>query len=238
MYCQEVHEKLNQFVDGELSAFEARVVQRHVGDCPQCGHHLNELELVRRALSSPVYLPDGSRKRMRQALLTWTRRRWSDYPSDFLRNLLTALRDLDRRSALCRLSALPVSFVFLCALASQLPRLPVQQWTFPVHASELDSPATSGRPPVLVQVLQSNASVNELVDTAWKIPYEDSFSLIAKISPEGNARIESILVYPKTMELLHAVDLTLRESHFDGTSEMSNAFLIYSFQKVDVYEGL
>ena len=91
---------------------------------------------------------------------------------------------------------------------------------------------------MLVQVLQSNASVDGLVDTAWKIPYEDSFSLIAEISPEGNVRIENILEYPKTMELLHAVDLTLRESQFEGISEMSNAFLIYSFQKVDVYEGL
>ena len=238
MYCQEVNAKLTQFVDGELSAFEERVVQRHVGDCPKCDRHLKEIELVRRALSSQVYLPEGSRKRMRRALLTWTRRRWSDYPSVFLGKFLTTLRDLDRRSALCRLSALPVSFTFLCLLASQLPRLPVQQWTFPVYAAESHSPATSSRPPVLVQVLQSNASVDGLVDTAWKIPYEDSFSLIAEISPEGNARIENILEYPKTMELLHAVDLTLRESQFEGISEMSNAFLIYSFQKVDVYEGL
>ena len=238
MYCQEVSEKLNQFVDGELSPFEALVVQRHLEDCPQCERHLSELQLVGRALSFPVYLPEGSCKRIRHALLTRTRRRWSDYPSVFLGQFRTALRDLDRQSALCRLSALPISFVFLFVLASQLPLLPVQHWTFPVYAAELDAPATSGRPPVLVQVLQSNRSVNELVETAWKIPYEDSFSLIAEISPEGNARIENILEYPKTMELLHAVDLTLRESHFDGISEMSNAFLIYSFQKVDVYEGL
>ncbi len=238
MYCQEVSEKLNQFVDGELSPLEALVVQRHLGDCPQCDRHLSELQLVGRALSLPVYLPEGSRKRMRHALLTRTRRRWSDYPSVLLGQFRTALRDLDRQSALCRLSALPVSFVLLFVLASQLPPLPVQQWTFPVHAAELDSPSTSSRPPVLVEVLQSNKSVDELVDTAWKIPYEDSFSLIAEISPEGNARIENILEYPKTMELLHAVDLTLRESQFGGISEMPNAFLIYSFQKVDVYEGL
>ncbi len=238
MYCQEVNEKLNQFVDGELSAFETRVVERHVGDCPRCERHLMELQLVRRALSSPVHLRDASRNRMRQALLGWTRRRWSDYPADFFGNFLSALRDLDRPAALCRLSALPISFFFLSVLASQLPRLPVQQWTFPVYASESDSSTTSGRPPVLVQVLQSNARVDQLVDTAWKIPYEDSFSLIAGISPEGNVRIENILEYPKTMKLLDAVDLTLQETRFDGISKMSNAFLIYSFQKVDVYEGL
>ena len=159
-------------------------------------------------------------------------------PVHFLRKFLTTLRDMDPQSALCRLSAFPVSLGFLFVLASQLPRLPVQHWTFPVYASDLDSPTTSSRPPVLVQVLQSNQRINELLDTAWRIPYEDSFSLVAEISPEGNARIGNILEYPKTMELLYAVDLTLQESQFEGTSEMSNAFMIYSFQKVDVYEGL
>ena len=238
MYCQEVSQKLNQFVDGEMSPFEARVVERHLHDCPLCDRHLSELQLIRGALSSPVYLPEGSRKRMRHTLITRAHRRWSDYPSIFLRKFLTTLRDMDPQSALCRLSAFPVSLGFLFVLASQLPRLPVQHWTFPVYASDLDSPTTSSRPPVLVQVLQSNQRINELLDTAWRIPYEDSFSLVAEISPEGNARIGNILEYPKTMELLYAVDLTLQESQFEGTSEMSNAFMIYSFQKVDVYEGL
>ena len=238
MYCQEVSQKLNQFVDGERSPFEAGIVQRHLDECPLCDRHLDELQLIRGALSSPVYLPEGSRKRMRHVLITRAHRRWSDYPSIFLGRLLTTLRDLYRPSALCRLAAIPVSLVFFLALASQLPRPPVQHWTFPVHASELDSPTTSARPPVLVQVLQSNERIDELMNTAWRIPYEDSFSLVAEISPEGNAQIGNILEYPKTMELLNAVGLTLRESQFEGTSEMSNAFLIYSFQKVDVYEGL
>ena len=238
MYCHEVSQKLSQFVDGEMSRFEARVVQRHLEDCPLCDRHLNELQLIRGALSSPVYLPEGSRKRMRHTLITRARRRWSGYPSIFLRNFLATLRHLDRQSALCRLSAFPVSLVFLFVLASQLPRLPVQHWTFPVYASDLNSPTTSSRPPVLVQGFQSNASINELMDTAWRIPYEDSFSLVAEISPEGNAQIGNVLEYPKTMELLNAVGLTLQESQFEGTSEMSNAFFVYSFQKVDVYEGL
>ncbi len=238
MYCQEVSQKLNQFVDGEMSPFEAHLVQRHLDDCPLCDRHLSELQAIRGTLSSPVYLPEGSRKRMRHTLITRTHRRWSDYPSLLLGKFLTALRDLDRQAALCRLSAFPVSLVLLFVLASQLPRLPVQHWTFPVYASELDSPTTSNRPPVLVQALQSNERISELMDTAWRIPYEDSFSLVAEISPEGNAQIENVLEYPRTMELLNAVDLTLQESQFEGTSEMSNAFLIYSFQKVDVYEGL
>ena len=238
MYCHEVSHKLSQFVDGEMSPFEARIVQRHLQDCPLCDRHLSELHLIRGALSSPVYLPEGSRKRMRHTLIARARRKWSGYPSIFLRRFLTTLRDLDRQAVLCRLSALPVSVVVLFMLASQLPRLPVQHWTFPVYTSESVSPTTSSRPPVLVQVLQSNERISELMDTAWRIPYEDSFSLVAEISPEGNAQIGNVLEYPKTMELLHAVELTLQESQFEGTSEMSNAFLIYSFQKVDVYEGL
>ncbi len=238
MNCHEVSHKLSQFVDGEMSPFEARDVQRHLEDCPLCEHHLSELQLIRGALSSPVYLPEGSRRRMRHTLITRVHQKWSDYPPILLGKFLTTLRDLDRQSALCRLSALPVSLVFLFILASQLPRLPVQHWTFPVYTSGSVSPTTSSRPPVLVQVLQSDQRISELMDTAWRIPYEDSFSLVAEISPEGNAQIRNVLEYPRSMELLNTVDLTLRESRFEGTSEMSNAFLIYSFQKVDVYEGL
>ena len=238
MNCPEVSPKLNQFVDGEMSPLEARTVQQHLDECPRCGRHLSELQLIRAALSSPVYLPESSRKSMRHVLLTRARRRWSQYPSILLERSLSALRDVDRQAALCRLSALPVFLVLLFVLSSQLPRLPVQRWTVPVYASGLDSPTTSGRPPVLVEVLQSNARINQLMETAWRIPYEDSFSLVAEISPRGNAQIENVLEYPRTMELLNTVDLTLQESQFEGTSKMSNAFLIYSFQKVDVYEGL
>ncbi len=230
--------KLNEFIDTELSDFERQVVQRHLDHCPKCRLRLGELGLVRNALSIPVRLPERSRRRMRLALLSQAHRKWSDYPLEVLNGFRSFLRDLDRNAALFRLSALPLSLAMMVLLASQLPQLHSQTWTFQVYASQQPAPSTANRPPVLVQGQQSAQSVSKLVNTAWRIPYEDSFSLIAEVRPEGNARIENVLEYPKTMELLEAVDLTLQESHFERPSGMSNAFLIYSFQKVDVYGGL
>ena len=73
------------------------------------------------------------------------------------------------------------------------------------------------------------------MDTAWKIPYEDSLSLVAEITPEGYAQIDDILEYPKNQELLEAVDLTLRCTQFETRHHLSRPFVIYSFQKIDVY---
>ncbi len=238
MYCDQVRHKLNQFVDTELSAFESHALQRHLDDCTECSLLLRELRLVRDALSALVRLSEGNRRRMRRALLRQTHRKWSDYPREVLDNLRSCLRDLDRHAAVCRLSAVPLSLAMMVLLAYQLPQLRSQNWTFQIYATQQSSPSTANRPPVLVQGLQSTQSVNGLLDTAWRIPYEDSFSLVAEVQPEGNAAIENILEYPKTLELLDAVNLTLQESHFERPSGMSNAFLIYSFQKVDVYEGL
>lgn len=239
MRCHEASFKLSQLMDEELTPFEEQRLRRHLERCASCRTHLQRLEAVREIISLPVSLPDTSSIRMKQRLRSRYERRWSDTPLEFWSGLRAMVRDLDRRAAALRVSAIPLSLGLLLLFVSQLPSLHFQAWTFPVYETKESNLATTGsRPPVLVQVMQSNQSVNELMDAAWKIPYEDSFSVVAEIMPEGNAEIGDVLEYPKTMELLDAVDLTLRESRINTTFEDAGLFLIYSFQKVDVYEGL
>ena len=65
-----------------------------------------------------------------------------------------------------------------------------------------------------------------------------SLSLVAEITPEGFAKIGDILEYPKSQDLLKAVGLTLSGGQFQAASaqNLDQSFVIYSFQKVDVYE--
>ena len=73
----------------------------------------------------------------------------------------------------------------------------------------------------------------------WKIPFEDSLSLVAKITPDGSAEIGDVLEYPKSPDLLEAVELTLSGGQFQtvNAQNLDDTFVIYSFQKVDVYEN-
>ncbi len=76
------------------------------------------------------------------------------------------------------------------------------------------------------------------MSAVWKIPFEDSLSLVATITPEGSAKIGDVLEYPKSPDLLEAVELTLSGGQFQTVSapNLDDSFVIYSFQKVDVYE--
>jgi hypothetical protein len=64
-------------------------------------------------------------------------------------------------------------------------------------------------------------------------------SLVAKLTPEGSAKIGDVLEYPKSPDLLEAVELTFSGGQFQTVSAQNSddTFVIYSFQKVDVYEN-
>ena len=100
----------------------------------------------------------------------------------------------------------------------------------------MDSTTTPTTTQVLVRYRSDQ--LDELMNTVWKMSFEDSLSLVAEIGPEGFAQIENVLVYPRSPTLLNAVDLTLRGSRFEITTShnLESPFMIYSFQKVDVYE--
>ena len=47
MNCEEVHDKLHPFLDGELTAAEASAVEQALVDCPDCQSELAEMQAVR-----------------------------------------------------------------------------------------------------------------------------------------------------------------------------------------------
>ncbi len=77
------------------------------------------------------------------------------------------------------------------------------------------------------------------MNAVFKLPFEDSLYLVAEITPEGSAEIGDVLEYPKSSDLLEAVELTLSGGQFQTVSaqNLEHSFVIYSFQKVDVYEN-
>ena len=89
-------------------------------------------------------------------------------------------------------------------------------------------------------VRYQTGELDDLMNAVWKMPFEDSLSLVAEIGPEGFVQIGSVLEYPRSPMLLDAVDLTLRGSRFEiaASHDLDSPFMIYSFQKVDVYSGL
>jgi hypothetical protein len=74
------------------------------------------------------------------------------------------------------------------------------------------------------------------MDTAWRLPYEDSLSLVAEINEEGYAEIGDVLEYPKSQKLFDAVDRALRNSQFVASDTRSRSRVIFSFQKIDVWD--
>ncbi len=128
----------------------------------------------------------------------------------------------------------PLSILLLVLM--HFSPLSMQGMTYPV-LNRLGSPSSGFEQLVITHppVRQQQGPLDGLMDTAWKIPYEDSLSLVAEITPEGYAQIDDILEYPKNQELLEAVDLTLRCTQFETRHHLSRPFVIYSFQKIDVY---
>ena len=60
MQCQDVIERLSAWVDGELSAVEAKSMDQHIGHCPACAREAEDLKKLASYLDSlpPVTAPD------------------------------------------------------------------------------------------------------------------------------------------------------------------------------------
>ena len=148
-------------------------------------------------------------------------------------------RNLEPGSLWARASALPISAVFLSLLFGTLAPIRVERLAYMIVSTPPWTVENSGIPVVLnVDVVQRSGELADLVDTAWRLPYEDSLSLVAEIKPEGHAEIGNVLEFPRSSALMDAVGSTLRESQFQEVGGLANPFVIYSFQKIDVYEPL
>ncbi|MFQ5739504.1 MAG: anti-sigma factor family protein [Acidobacteriota bacterium] len=236
MNCRDFRCKVDDLLDRELSPRETLVLEEHVRSCRDCARIHHELETVKSILATPVYIPEISQQRLWRRLRVSLNQGWRVRLFEVWKSLLASCRQLDGTVLWSKLSAIPLTVGGFVLLMSQFTQLPMREWTYPVFLTS--QPSSSGvlSRPLMVQVRQTDNQISELMDTAWRIPYEDSLSLVAEIQPGGYAEIGDILEYPKSPKLLDAVGLSLRNSRFE-VAGLPSSFVIYSFQKVDVYEA-
>lgn len=239
MKCEDFRPRIHEFIDSYLSASEMALMEAHRKGCDRCDQYFQELQFVSRAVSEKVFLPESSARAIlgrasaanslfvfRWLLLLKTK--WVDF-----------WRDLEPGCLWARASALPISLVFLSLLVGSLAPIRVERLAYLIVSAPPWNVENSGAPVVLhVDVVQRSVELADLVDTAWRLPYEDSLSLVAEIKPGGHAEINSVLEFPRSSALMDAVGSSLRESQFQEVGELASPFLIYSFQKIDVYEPL
>lgn len=239
MRCEDFRPRIHEFIDSYLSASEMALMEAHRKGCDRCNEHLQEIQFVSRAVSEKIHLPEASARAIlgraaatnRLFVIRWLlllKTKWVDF-----------WRDLEPGCLWARASALPISAVFLSLLFGTLAPIRVERLAYMIVSTPPWTVENSGTPVVInVDVVQRSGELADLVDTAWRLPYEDSLSLVAEIKPEGHAEIDSVLEFPRSSALMDAVGSTLRESQFEEVGGLASPFLIYSFQKIDVYEPL
>lgn len=238
MNCEKFRQKIHEFLDGELPPKDTAACSEHLDQCGQCRREHDEFSWVKEALpfqrlSRSVGEQLWRRVESRLEGTSWIK------AADLWDSCRSFWRDLDRRVLWSKLAAAPVTLAFFVFIVAEFGAVKLQPWAYPMMATlSPASGSTTGPVTTQVPVRYSSAQMDDLMSAVWKIPFEDSLSLVAEITPEGWAQIENVLEYPKSQALLRAVDLTLRGSHFEmlTAKNLDNPFVIYSFQKVDVYE--
>jgi hypothetical protein len=236
MRCLSFRERVHDFLDSDLKPRDTALMSSHMDSCPACRRLYDGYLFIRSTLSDRTVMPEASaelilrRIRRKRGFSLRDLRDWAD-------GVRTYWRDLDRRIIWARVTAMPFTFCLFALLLIHFVPSKVEKLAFlvvsagPVRGAELSMPLISN-----VRVRQNRQDLNGLMDTAWRLPYEDSLSLVAEIRPGGYAEIDSILEYPKSRDLLNAVHLSLRGSQFERAGEMGDSVLIFSFQKIDVYD--
>jgi hypothetical protein len=239
MKCDTFRQRIHEFLDDELPPKGFSAFREHVENCEACRQLHDELLWAKEALPFQRLSPT-LQKQLWKGIHDSITKTWWDSSVDRWNGWHTWWRDLDRWMVWSKVAAVPVTLAFFVAMMLPFEPLRVQQWTYPVMAT-LSPSSNSTTPPATTEVLvrYPGEALDDLMKTVWKMPYEDSLSLVAEIGPEGFAQIENVLEYPRSPTLLNAVDLTLRGSHFEIATfhDIDSPFMIYSFQKVDVYEG-
>ena len=234
MTCNEIRKLIHDYMDGELPANQAVLFEQHLESCPYCSENWQDLEWtkqllnVKDRLSAEEHVWAQIRRKTRLEPWAWLFERWD--------SCRTYWRDMDRSAFWSKISAVPVTLLFFTTILMQFHLQGVEEWTYPaITVRRLPSSVITESSLTEVQVRYTYAELDGIITTAWKMPYEDSFSLLAQVMPEGHAEISRVLEYPKSPNLLEAVDVTLRSSEFEVARNLSKPLLLYSFQKIDVY---
>jgi len=236
MTCQELRQQIHQFLDGELPPRDFAAFKEHVKQCAGCQRYQDEFSWLKNALSFQRLSQSAQEKLWKRVRLR-VERNWKMRILDFGEDLRAFWRDLDRGVLWSKLTAAPVTLAFFAMILTQFGQVNFQE--YPMMAISPTSDPLS-RPVIAhVSVHYRGTEIEDLMTAVWKIPFEDSLSLVAKITPEGFATIGDILKYPKSPDLLEAVELTLSGGQFQtlNAQSLDDSFVIYSFQKVDVYEN-
>lgn len=233
MRCESFRKQIHEFMDGELPPRELSGMEEHRLRCSVCRQEINEMTLIRDVLRSRATLPEAAATAINGRILRETTRRSRVVEAlDWLR---TYWRDLDRRLVWSKVSAVPVTLCFFAVLLVHFSPARLEGLETLVFASQQSE--VMGVPFVrIVRMRQNTEDLQVLMEVSWRLPFEDSAAVVAEIRPDGYARIDSVLEYPRSYAFFNAVNGTLRRSRFDRAREMENAVVIFSFQKIDVYE--
>jgi hypothetical protein len=231
---------MHEYLDLRLAGREVAAIESHLADCPACQQLQREYSMVQEILSERISLPEAASGRfLRRVKKRAAWRRPVEAFREYAKDVQIAFRDLDWNSAMARLAGLPVTVCFFAILISQFPvvqfggvmfpTMSIQGWTTSAQVQPLAVETFATR--------QGRARFKDLMDTAWRLPYEDSLSLVAEITPEGHAEIGDVLEYPKSDALFNAVDAALRTSEWIASESGSRPQVIFSFQKIDVWSN-
>jgi hypothetical protein len=235
MKCQEVSKKIHDFLDRELPSAEADRFERHLQECLACRTLHDELNWTKTLISERLRLTEISQDQLWRHIQTAAKRNFRTVLWEVWDNFRTFWRDLDRRIIWSKLSAVPVTVCFFVIILMQFPQSLLREFSYPAFA--FTTVGTTSEPVLTKVYARHGPALSGLATAAWRIPYEDSFSLIAQITPEGYAQIEDVLQYPKSPELLIAADSALKDSEFQTARNFLNTpLVVFSFQKIDVYE--
>lgn len=236
MTCQELRQQIHEFLDGELPPRDFAACNEHVKQCAGCQRYQDEFSWLKNALTFKR-LPQSAQEMLWKHIRLRVERNWKTRILELGEALRTFWRDLDRGVLWSKLTAASVTLVFFAMILTQFGQVNLQEYPMLATLSPTSSPLSR---PVIAQVSvhYQGTEFEDLMTAVWKIPFEDSLSLVARINPDGSAKIGNVLVYPKSPELLEAVELTLSGGQFQTVNAQSldDSFVIYSFLKVDVYE--
>ena len=237
MTCQELRQQIHDFLDGELPPRDFAAFNEHVKQCAGCQRYQDEFSWLKNALSVER-LSQSAQEMLWKRVRLRVERNWKTRILELGDLLRTSWRDLDRGVLWSKLTAAPVTLVVFAMILTQFGQDSLHE--YPMLATLAPTSSPLSRPVITqVSVQYQGTEFEDLMTAVWKIPFEDSLSLVAKLTPEGSAKIGDVLEYPKSPDLLEAVELTLSGGQFQTVraQNLDDTFVIYSFQKVDVYEN-
>jgi hypothetical protein len=238
MRCIDFRKRIHDFVDRQLDARTMSGMDVHRSNCHSCSELFDEITAIQKALSVRYSVPEYSAQRLLSRIHGRSSAGLGEKILGLWRALGTWWRDCDRSLLWSRAGAVPITLCFFVLIMLYTPPEKVEDFAFLIVSAQKEAAGEQLRAPLMINLRTQPNRDNFLgvVEAAWRLPYEDSLSLVAEITPEGRLEPGDVLEYPKSDALLNAVDHALRRSRFERGEHFTFRLVIFSFQKIDVYE--